>query len=339
MNILSLTPRGVVFVLFLLLLSAGCARHPDQGTVADVTNLPQDPEKYVPYLDQNIIPVGRVKQEKMAQEFKNKLFSPWRSEAPLYSGDRLYWGLDEFGERTLYAAQGLPYPQGWWASVRANADRDAFPSLARSGITVRTTDVRVLPTQEPVFFEPDQAGQGYPFDMMQNSVLWTSTPVRVVHRSRDQAWLLVETAWVFGWVRAEDVAWVDRDQAELLENSSLVAVTEDGFPLLDRNGTYQSRARIGILLCALRETRHGYRVALPTSGAQGHMIIRSGLVSRRVASPFPIKLHSNQVAQVAGEMMGQIYGWGDLYARRDCSAGIRNLFTPFGLWLPRNSSQ
>lgn len=65
----------------------------------------------------------------------------------------------------------------------------------------------------------------------------------------------------------------------------------------------------------------------------------SGLISPRDARPFPLWLGPQEVASLAGEMMGQIYGWGGLHARRDCSASIRDLFTPFGLWLPRNSSQ
>ena len=36
-------------------------------------------------------------------------------------------------------------------------------------------------------------------------------------------------------------------------------------------------------------------------------------------------------------MMGQRYGWGGMFGERDCSALTRDLFTPFGLWLPRNS--
>jgi hypothetical protein len=35
--------------------------------------------------------------------------------------------------------------------------------------------------------------------------------------------------------------------------------------------------------------------------------------------------------------MGQPYGWGGLYGNRDCSATLQDLFTPFGIELPRNS--
>jgi hypothetical protein len=38
-------------------------------------------------------------------------------------------------------------------------------------------------------------------------------------------------------------------------------------------------------------------------------------------------------------MAGEPYGWGGLGGKRDCSALTRDLFAPFGLWLPRNSSE
>ncbi|MEJ2467682.1 MAG: NlpC/P60 family protein [Campylobacterales bacterium] len=38
-------------------------------------------------------------------------------------------------------------------------------------------------------------------------------------------------------------------------------------------------------------------------------------------------------------MMQTKYGWGGLYGERDCSSTLRDIFAPFGIWLPRNSSQ
>jgi hypothetical protein len=37
-------------------------------------------------------------------------------------------------------------------------------------------------------------------------------------------------------------------------------------------------------------------------------------------------------------MTGEPYGWGGSFGHRDCSATLRDLFAPFGLWLPRHSS-
>ena len=55
------------------------------------------------------------------------------------------------------------------------------------------------------------------------------------------------------------------------------------------------------------------------------------------AAPKPLPLTPGNVARVGNVMMGQRYGWGGMFGDRDCSALTRELFTPFGLWLPRNS--
>ena len=329
-----------IFIIYFLLsvLMAGCTHHPQPGSVADLSQIPQEPAWYILPQDHSVPFTASARLKAIGQEYRKRFFRPW-DKTTLYSRDKMYWGLDEFKDRVLYAAKGLPYPQDWFASVRFNADPEGFPSGSRAGITVRTSNVRVLPTQEPVFFDPDQAGQGYPFDMMQNSVLWASTPVRVVHRSRDKAWLLVQTDWVSGWVRAQDVAWVSAEQQELIQQSPLLAVSKDKLSLTDSRGTFHSQAHIGTLLAVQKKSRPGFQVILPVRGTNGHLQIRSGFVSGRDARPFPIRPGPEEVASLAGKMMDQVYGWGGLHSRRDCSASIRDLFAPFGLWLPRNSSQ
>jgi hypothetical protein len=44
------------------------------------------------------------------------------------------------------------------------------------------------------------------------------------------------------------------------------------------------------------------------------------------------------MAKLMSQMEGEPYGWGGLFGYRDCSGTIRDLFVPFGLWLPRHSS-
>jgi hypothetical protein len=57
------------------------------------------------------------------------------------------------------------------------------------------------------------------------------------------------------------------------------------------------------------------------------------------ASLMPVPLTSRAVAELADAMAGQLYGWGGMFENRDCSSTMRDLFLPFGIWLPRNSAQ
>jgi len=52
----------------------------------------------------------------------------------------------------------------------------------------------------------------------------------------------------------------------------------------------------------------------------------------------PWTLTPEHLAALANEFVGEPYGWGGQHGRRDCSSMIRDLFAPFGIWLPRHSA-
>jgi cell wall-associated NlpC family hydrolase len=54
--------------------------------------------------------------------------------------------------------------------------------------------------------------------------------------------------------------------------------------------------------------------------------------------PFPLPFTPQAAASLGNQFMGRPYGWGGAWLERDCSLMLQDLFTPFGIWLPRNSS-
>jgi cell wall-associated NlpC family hydrolase len=53
----------------------------------------------------------------------------------------------------------------------------------------------------------------------------------------------------------------------------------------------------------------------------------------------PLVATPRNLARLADQMLGQPYGWGGYLQNRDCSALMLDLLSPFGMFLPRNSSQ
>ncbi|KJV92634.1 nlpC/P60 family protein [Rickettsia bellii str. RML Mogi] len=51
----------------------------------------------------------------------------------------------------------------------------------------------------------------------------------------------------------------------------------------------------------------------------------------------PLDFTRHNMANLMSSLIGRPYGWGNMYFYNDCSAELKNLFTPFGIWLPRNS--
>jgi cell wall-associated NlpC family hydrolase len=276
------------------------------------------------------------------------------------------WPNDTLGENLL------PRSPRWSAALMKEATGGEV--FARSAITVRNTSFRQLPTVEPAFLPPGQ-GVGFPFDRLQESAMWANTPVRVICTSSSGSWVWAESCFSAGWVPANDVAFVDKQFEQTWSMSPLAAIVRDGVSLRSLDGTFIATEHIGAVLPIVGswgpalegEGPKGSRTPYPRSLSETLEYLRrveSGepitaglelLAAERTpdgtakavrvrlpiadARPLPVPATAGRVADLANRMLGQSYGWGGLHELRDCSAMTRDLFAPFGLYLPRNSSE
>ncbi|WP_017233715.1 SH3 domain-containing C40 family peptidase [Pandoraea sp. B-6] len=215
----------------------------------------------------------------------------------------------------------------------------------RRGITVDNALVRQLPTHDPAFYDFHQAGEGYPFDALQDSALRPGTPVYTLARSADGAWLLVYSPDLIGWVDARTVASVDehfiatwRDAAQ----RRLGAIVRADVALADTPPgatapIYRTFAPIGTVLPVM--LRDGQQIAMfPVADLRRQAHIRTTALDASTLVPMPWTITPRHMAQVMKQLIGRPYGWGNTLFYNDCSAETRSLFAPFGVWLPRHSS-
>ena len=78
---------------------------------------------------------------------------------------------------------------------------------------------------------------------------------------------------------------------------------------------------------------------IPAADREKKAIIKNVTVSHEDACLMPLEASPKNFSKVINSMIGRPYGWGSLYFYNDCSSELRNLFTPFGIWLPRHSSK
>ena len=216
----------------------------------------------------------------------------------------------------------------------------------RRGITVDNALVRQLPTHDPAFYDFREAGQGYPFDVLQDSALRPGTPVYTLARSLDGAWLLVYSPDLIGWVDARTVASVDEHFVATWRNAAqrtLGAIVRADAPLADTvpgttSAIYRTFAPIGTVL-PLTRTRDGRQLAMfPVADLQRRAQIRMAELDASTIVPMPWTLTPRHMAQLMKQQIGRPYGWGNTLFYNDCSAETRSLFAPFGVWLQRHSS-
>ena len=76
-----------------------------------------------------------------------------------------------------------------------------------------------------------------------------------------------------------------------------------------------------------------------TADVDGKAWYTKARVARDAVSGTPLLMNRETLPLLANRILESRYGWGGLYEERDCSSTLRDLFTPFGIWLPRNSYQ
>ncbi|MCR4667608.1 MAG: SH3 domain-containing protein [Desulfovibrio sp.] len=330
--------KKTLFLLctFLLLCLNACASKKGPSTpllahdnrIADERTFPQDPFYYAKQAGQNKALLDTEEQLVQDRRFNSTFFGPWSMTR----------GTTKKANACIRKARGYKlggqrWPQSEWDVITSNANLASFPSLASPGITLRNTDLREIPTHEARYDKPITDARSYPFDDFQYSLLYVGMPLFITHQSRDGRWFFVETPLAAGWVDSNDVAPVTDEFMTRWRSHSLAAIIKDHVNL---NGV-GTPGSIGTVLPQSGQSGSSVRLLVPVRGANGYADIREVAVKRHEAQRKPLPLTPKSMASLCKIMMGQPYGWGGMYGLRDCSQTTHDLFTPFGVWLPRNS--
>ncbi|MBU1230522.1 MAG: SH3 domain-containing protein [Proteobacteria bacterium] len=342
-------------LLVLALGLGGCAQRPRPGAQTlgavpaaeaeprDLRDIPQSVGALLPAAGLDLPLLTPEAQAGFLERLRAAHFAPWTQANASYGVQSAFWGLDKLGNGRHFGENLRPLGPEFRAEMEALCQAWAYPSLARPAIATVNTSLRVLPTIRPGFLKPTRPGEGFPFDYWQNSGVWAGTPLLVTHLSADGAWALVETRYAGGWVRVADLAYVDEAFMARWTSLPLLAVTRERAPVFGqaRGGreAFLFHGRIGTLLPLVAEDAAGYTALAPARGANGLAESVSVRIPRADAAAMPLGLTPRNLARLADQTLGQPYGWGGYLENRDCSALLLDLLAPFGIFMPRNSSQ
>lgn len=330
--------RGLLVACTCVLLSA-CSAPLSSTQPRDLQHIPQDPQAFVDSQHANQPLIPWIEQQHHAEAQRTRHYLPWHSPGPLSTTQRPFWAIDWINDQPVYDATLQALRPDQRQALSAKTRQHAYPSRHQPAITVHTCSARALPTHAPLFNNPQHPGQGFPFDQLQHAALPANTPVLITHQSSDRAWVFVETAAVYGWVAADAVAEVTKEQIDRIEAFPLVGVVEDNHPVFDSDNQWRFNGRTGMLLPAVQQSSQEATLLIAVADEKHRARLCEATIATEAVASLPVPLTPANLAKVAKPMMGQPYDWGEQFGGRDCSATIRDLFAPFGLWLPRNSSQ
>jgi hypothetical protein len=268
-------------------------------------------------------------QLELTRQFKVRYFMPWSPDALALDPKREFYGwhrniLDSplVGSNLLTVERSKKEA---WVSMALRAEETRTPGMA-----LKRSDLRVLPTREPLFEPPGGSKTSFPFDRLQNGTVNPMEPLLVAARS--EGWLFVITPWAAGWLEEDQVALLDQDTIKRIQESPLGVVTRDGASLAYQSGKLAFTAHTGTLI-----PLEGDSPLLPLwNPHEGRLELVKGKRSDFIR-PFPIPATAEALETLAKSFLDQPYGWGGMYGHRDCSSTTRDILMSFGIWLPRNS--
>jgi hypothetical protein len=329
--------RSMATALLLLVLSlSGCISAPE--VIEDIRTLPQDNTYYLDAASANREAVSPEALQEMHKNFLNHFFQPWYQSAPSHTRDTLALEFTKYSNRPAYGENGRERSKEWFDELARNAALETYPSANFKAITLDNSDLRLLPTHRPHFSSLRADGTGYPFDNFQNSAIPAGTPIYVAQVARDKSWLFVDSHYGSGWLPARDVATVDPEFRAAWEHSDFVAIARDNLPVYDESGTFLFKTNLGAQFPRVDQDDERYVILVAQEGEHRTARIERTVIPRDSAVLQPLRLTQANIAVMANELINKPYGWGGLYQNRDCSSTLKDLFSPFGVWLPRHSS-
>lgn len=297
-------------------------------TLSDLENIPQISSVYSK---------GIAKEARNIDDFLKDFFRVWNIEKISVDLKDAMWSYDAFRYGECYGENLQLLSEDFFTNALDNSNFENYASLNKKALSLKLLDIRAFPTSKPVLRDPSKAGEGFPFDYMQNSTIAPNKPLLVSHYSKDREWVFVESSFAFGWVKASDITFIDKKYTDIWQKAHQVFLIKDNISIYSESGNFLFNSRVGMLLPLIEEDSDSYTVLTVTRDESFQAFYQRSIISKEYAHKGTLSFNEKNINIILEELYQSHYGWGGMYAERDCSSTLRDFYAPFGLWLPRNS--
>ena len=219
-----------------------------------------------------------------------------------------------------------------------NSNLSKYISVNKRAMTLREVNIRAFPTILPVFLNPNRAGEGYPFDYLQNSTVHADKPIYISHYSKDNEWAFIYTSFTYGWIKTSELVIMDEYFMDIWQQPKQISIVKEDISIYDADNNFLFKSKIGMMLPLISEDQDTYTVLIISSYRGNNAFFTYSKISKSIASKDTLKFTKENINKIVNEVSKTTYGWGGILEQRDCSSMLRDMYAPFGIWLPRNSS-
>lgn len=247
--------------------------------------------------------------------------------------------IEEIKAKGLYNIGGDKAGDAFYRAVGEDMGLEAVPAKiqVRYGYIVDFSDQRILPTGEGLYAKPGDVD----FDELQNSGLEIGTPVAVLHKSRDNKWLYVQSPLSRGWVDAEKVMFSPPGKFKAFARNykPIVVVSAKADIYLDPDlKEYHGYVKMGTTFSfGGNLDPRTVEVMVPMRQSSGEVFFKKCYIERSCVNDGYLPYTARNIIQQAFELFNEPYGWGDMRGEQDCSRFIQQIFATTGIELPRNA--
>lgn len=308
---------------------------------------------WIPEWERNLVLMDNAKIAALNQA--NYAFGPANLTELYFSedtfdGNALKSSLAGFSDKTNLYLNGAPVPASFFASIRNNINGAKTTDLMQKGygIIVNRTVMKDLPYSELLSDDPADPE----WDDLVSTSLFINDPVLCYFTTEDKKFTYVQSELCSGWIPTEDVAleadknnWyaATHPQAFLIVTGDQILTEPSAADEKHSSVRLTMGTRLELLttpgIVDNRMSFYNYVVAIPERDANGNYVKTMALIpiSRDVNVGYLPMTKANLLNQ-AFKSLGNRYGWGGSLNAQDCSSYVREVYSCFGLVLPRNTT-
>lgn len=331
--------KKIIISLIYLLISTHLILSQEKApsSIKDLVTINQNHLSYLTDKNSNKLLIKKSSQTKHYKRFLKNYFSPWNTALKKNSKKTNFF-LKKLEKKPYFKENKQKITSQWILNIKNNINAEKFPNYQKKAITITNTNIRKLPTNNPLFENFSDNSNGFPFDILQNTALPANTPIVIKHITKDNSWVYIQTALASGWVPIQDIAYTNKKFIKKFTSySTHIYITNDNISLFSTDKTYLYKISLGMIYPLISKNKRNYKVLVARVGKKRKAYLDFARISKQNAIKAPLKMTRKNIATLSNKLINQPYGWGGLFNNRDCSSMLRDLFSPFGIWLPRNS--
>ena len=301
--------------------------------ILDLINIPQDINNFI----------NNNQDERILLPIQNKYekyyFSMWNKNKPREDLASVKWPFNTYTFGKSYGENLQLLKKEFFDEMLQNANFKNYATLNLRAITLSEVNLRAFPTCRPVLMDPNKAGEGFPFDYMQNSSVHANKPILLSHYSKDKEWAYIFTSFTSGWIKSTDLVVLDKKYTDIWQKAQQVRIIKEDVAIYDGSNNFMFKSKVGMMFALVNESKDTYTILTVSKYKNKRPLFVKSKISKNIASKDVLKLTKQNLKSIINEVKLTNYGWGGMYGQRDCSSMLRDLYAPFGIWLPRNSYQ